>query len=342
MPLPNADEIRDYLRQTLIDMVRWGITTICDMATRPWVFQAYQELLERSELPLRAAIYLVSHEVLGLNPAQSLVELCIRRGFGNDRLKLAGVKFFMDGSPSGRTAAYYEPYAGEPENRGMLYTFMGSDEFHKWVKTAHREQLQVAVHAIGDRAIDETLNVYEEALEENPMPDHRHRIEHCEMCTPKQLQRIKKLGVIPVSNMGFIGLGGDFYSNTFGDRAKWIHTVRSYVDSDIISPSGSDGPLVMHYNPFLQIHSAVTRKTETGKVLNPSQRISREEAIRMMTINGAYAIFEEDRRGSIEPGKLADLIVLSENPFTVLDDELKNIEVLMTIVGGKKIYSKQA
>jgi predicted amidohydrolase YtcJ len=218
---------------------------------------------------------------------------------------------------------------------------MGKSDLHKWVKAAHRGRLQVAIHAIGDRAIDAALDVFETALKENPMADHRHRIEHCSLCTPKQLKRIKQLGVIPGSNIGFIGEGGDMYKDYFGEeRTQWIFILRSYIDNDVISPSGSDWP-VMHCNPFLQVHSAVTRKTPTGKVVGSGQRISAEEAVRMMTINGAYAVFEEDSRGSIEPGKLADLVVLSEDPLTVPDDQLKNIEVLMTIVGGKKVHSKR-
>jgi predicted amidohydrolase YtcJ len=219
---------------------------------------------------------------------------------------------------------------------------MSADEMHKWVKAAHDGQLQVAIHAIGDRAIDEALNIFDEALRENPAQDHRHRIEHCIMCTPKQLKRIKQLGIIPGSNMGFIGEGGDAYEALLGEeRAQWIMPARSYIDNDIISPSGSDYPAALDYNPLFQIQSAATRKAPTGKVLNPSQRISVMEAIEMLTINGAYAIFEEDRRGSIEPGKLADLVVLSEDPLKVSVDEIKNIEVLMTIVGGKKVYSHQ-
>jgi predicted amidohydrolase YtcJ len=162
------------------------------------------------------------------------------------------------------------------------------------------------------------------------------------MCTPKQLKRIKKLGVIPGSNMGFIGEGGDVWEEAIGEeRMQWIMPARSYIDNSIRSSTGSDYPAALDYNPLLQIHCAVTRKTLTGKVVNPSQRTSVMEAIEMMTINGAYAIFEEDSRGSIEAGKLADLVVLSDDPLEVPDEEIKNIEVLMTLVGGKTVYSKQ-
>jgi predicted amidohydrolase YtcJ len=342
MPLPGSDEFREYIKHNLEDMARWGITTVCDIEVNSGIFAAYQELLARDELPVRVTAYLASDEILGGNAVPHLLRLGIHRGFGNDWLAIVGVKFFIDGSLSGHTAALHEPYVGEPGNRGILYTLMRPDEMHKWVKAAHDGQLQVAIHAIGDRAIDAALDVLEVALKENPRPNHRHRIEHCALCTPKQLKRIKQLEVIPGSNMGFIGEGGDVWERALGEeRMRWIMPARSYIDNGIISPSGSDYPAVWDYNPLLQIQSAVTRKTEPGKVVGPSQRISVIEAIEMLTIKAAYSIFEEDRRGSIEPGKLADLVVLSQDPLKVPFDEIENIEVLMTIVGGKRVYSKQ-
>ncbi|MCW3979707.1 MAG: amidohydrolase family protein, partial [Candidatus Bathyarchaeota archaeon] len=197
----------------------------------------------------------------------------------------------------------------------------------------HRQGSQVAVHAIGDYGIEVTINAIEEAIRDSPRKDHRHRIEHCEILSSTQIERIKRLGIIPSMQPNFVGewSGPDgLYETRLGaKRLRQNNPYRFLLDEDIRVCFGSDG---MPFHPLYGIWSAVNHPVRES-------RITLEEAVRAFTLDAAYASFEEDLKGSLEPGKLADITILEKDLTEIPGDEIKDVQVYMTIVGGKILYT---
>jgi predicted amidohydrolase YtcJ len=236
-----------------------------------------------------------------------------------------------DGSVEGRTAALYEPYTDDPATLGMLHH--SDEELYDFVEKVHKAGCQISLHAESDRAIDQVLWAYEKVLEKYPRKDHRHRIEHFEIATMKQIRRVARLGVALAMQPMFIpvceGPNLDYYRSLIGERVKRTHIFRSILDEEI---GGSDSP-VTRMNPLGGIHALVNHPLE-------EQRIDIYEAIEVFTINGAKIGFEEDIKGSIEAGKYADLVVLSADPYRIPRGNIEDIQVEMTIVGGKIVHQK--
>jgi predicted amidohydrolase YtcJ len=240
-----------------------------------------------------------------------------------------------DGSIEARTAALFEPYTNAPETLGMLV--FSDDELYRFIEKAHKAGMQVSIHAESERCIEQVLWAYEKVLEKYPRQDHRHRIEHFEIPSMKQLKRVARLGVIVAMQPMFIpiceGPNLNYYRALLGDeRTKKANPFRSILDQGILVSGGSDTP-VTRMNPLGGIHACVNHPVK-------EQRIDVYEAIEMFTINGAKTGFEENLKGSIEPGKLADFVVLSDDPYRVPREKIGNLEVEMTIVGGKVVYNK--
>lgn len=341
IPQYNEEEIKEALRLACEKFTQWGLTTVGDAAGSfadkytPLYIRAYQDLLAEGKLPLRVRIML-SGTVPGMLDA--IQKIGLKTGWGNAMLKVTGGKLIVDGGMGGRTAYVYEPYINDPENFGILR--INPDELTEKIVKMHEIGLRPCIHAIGDRAIDLVLDAFEEALKEKPSADHRMRIEHCGLCAPKQLERMAKLGVIAASSITFVyHLGDSFKSNLGEKRMKWCYPLKSQKEYGVVTCANSDCP-VCSANPLLGIYSAVTRRTLNGDVLDNSECITVMEAIRMYTINAAYAFFDEDILGSIEPGKLADLVVLSKDILTVPPEDIKNVEVIMTIINGRIVYRK--
>jgi predicted amidohydrolase YtcJ len=242
----------------------------------------------------------------------------------------------VDGSHEGRTAAMYEPYTDNPTTLGMLHH--SNEELYDFVEKVHRAGCQISIHAESDRAIDQVLWAFEKVLEKYPRKDHRHRIEHFETVTMKHLKRVARLGVALAMQPMFIpvaeGPNLEYYRTLIGDeRVKRTNVYRSILNEDILVSGGSDTP-VTRVNPLGGIHALVNHPIK-------EQRIDVYEAIEIFTINGAKIGFEEDIKGNIEPGKLADLVVLSDDPYRVPREKIENIKVEMTIVGGKVMYENK-
>ena len=238
-----------------------------------------------------------------------------------------------DGSVEGRTAALYEPYANDPTTLGMLYH--SDDELYSLIEKVHKAGCQVSIHAESDRSIDQVLWAYEKVLEKYPRKDHRHRIEHFEVATPKQIKWVARLGIVLAMQPMFItvceGPNLDYYRTLLGEeRVKRAHVFRSIMNEEILVSGGSDTP-VTKMNPLGGIDALVNHPLK-------EQRVDIYEAIEVFTINGAKIGFEEDIKGSIEPGKLADFVVLSDDPYLVPEEKIGDIKVEMTIVGGKVAY----
>ncbi|MFD1706171.1 amidohydrolase [Siminovitchia sediminis] len=254
------------------------------------------------------------------------------------RLKMGSMKFFGDGTLSGKTAAVSQDFKHSPGEKGMLlYTF---DELFERAKIAHSQNKQIAVHAIGDRTIQQVLDVYEKLYEDDPKPNLRHRIEHSTVTDKAILARMKKLGAIPVPQPSLVYFAGDVYMENLNEPAvDNVFANKNFIHAGLKPAGSSDCPIIPS-SPLLGMAVAMDRTTVKHHVFIPDQRISLREALSMYTVNAAYASFEEDLKGSLEKGKLADMVVLPEGFLGFSADEIKKTEVEMTIIGGEIVYSK--
>lgn len=310
-----------------------GITSVHDAIVHPEDVETYQEGLENHDLSLRIYM-LVWHTHLS-----DLLRMGVRTGFGNDMLKFGGVKFCFDGAISGRTAYLAEPYEGSTDDRGLLA--MSPEELEEGVMKAHRAGLQPCTHANGDAAIEIALTIYEKALAAWPRKDPRMRIEHCTVVNPNILGRLKKLGCVVTPFCTYVYHHGEKMRYYGEERLERMFAQRSFLDNGIISAGATDylcGP----FEPLLGIQSCVTRTDSSGKTWGPSQKITVDEALKIYTLHGAYASFEENLKGSITPGKLADAVVLSADPRTVDPFAIRDIPVEKTIVGGRVVYDSSS
>jgi hypothetical protein len=228
-----------------------------------------------------------------------------------------------------------KPYVGRPKDFGILVTTQ--EQLNVAVRNAHALGFQVGVHANGDVAIDMVLKAYDLALRAHPRTGTRHRIEHCTLVNPDLLRRIAAQGVIPTPFYTYVYYHGDKWGHYGEERLNWMFAHRSFLDHGIKVAGASDyvpGP----FEPLMAIQSMVTRKDYRGRVWGAKQRIKVEEALRVCTLHGAYASFEEKVKGSITEGKLADFVVLAEDPHRVQPERIKDIRVERTVVGGRTVY----
>lgn len=276
-----------------------------------------------------------------LNEAEKVVRYFVDSGVktkdGNDRFKYGPVKLFLDGSSSGPTVWTREPYDSDPTNYGIHY--YRQEEIEELFIPAHQKGWQITAHAQGDAAIDMLLTCIEKANRLYPRKDTRHRIEHAGIAQKDLIERMKEQGVIPTPNPAFFYEYGDGYIKNYGDRAKQMYPLNSYKQAGVPAAIASDCP-VTDFNPMRGIHSALTRLSPTGKVVGDKERIGLLDAIRMLTWNGAYASFSEKETGSIEPGKLADLIILDRSILKTETDEIPSIQVVWTMIDGEVVHEE--
>ncbi|WP_243355876.1 amidohydrolase [Bacillus litorisediminis] len=275
-----------------------------------------------------------------LNNAQAVVKHItnsgIFTGLGDDKFRLGPVKLFLDGSSSGPTVWTREPYTNDPENYGIHY--FSQEEVDELLIPAHEKGWQITAHAQGDAAIEMLLNTIEKANRLHPRLNARHRIEHAGIAKPDLIQRMKQLGVVPTPNPAFVYEYGDGYIKNYGERVNHMYPLADYLEAGIPAAIASDCP-VTDFSPIRGIHAALTRRSQSGKAVGENQQISLLEAIRMYTYNGAYASFEENVKGSIEPGKLADLVLLDRSLLNSEIDELLDTQVEWTMIDGKIVYT---
>jgi len=308
-----------------------GLTTVHDAGTSLEKVTAYEDTFRNGELRHRA--YMM---IRGDNIVRSFYGTGLYTGFGNEWIRVGGIKFTADGSASERTMRMSTPYVGT-DDHGILT--MTQDQIYAAVDEAHRRGFQVGVHANGDVTIDMVLKAYERALAQWPNPDRRHRIEHCTLVNPDLIRRIKAVGAIPTPFWTYVYYHGEKWSEYGAEKLKWMFAHRSFVDAGIHVPGASDygpGP----FEPMMAIQSMVTRKDYKGKEWGTNQKVTVDEALKIGTINGAYASHEENVKGSITPGKLADFVILEKDPHEVNPDEIKDIKIVRTVVGGKTMHPK--
>jgi hypothetical protein len=317
--------------------VEVGLTTIHDIEPIDLI-RGYQDALARGDLRIRVQFA----PVIGNVPeAERLAAMGVHTGFGNEFLKFGAVKMFADGGMGARTVAIYPPgVIGEPNNLGVL----------RW-KPEEMQQAQLAIakagwqletHAIGDRAIDETLDSYAAVMQKLGLKDPRFRVVHCGISTPAIQKRLKELHVLVDGNPPFIYWIGSWFTKYGPERVRWAYPAKSYIENGIVEGAGSD-VFVTPISPWWGIWSAVVRRElQSGQILAPEERITVEQALTLYTRNGAYVGFEEHEKGSLESGKFADFIVVDRDVLSVPAEELKDVQVLRTYVGGNLVYDKSA
>jgi predicted amidohydrolase YtcJ len=326
LPEPTEEQFRQVFMLACNKAIQAGLTCVHWMVTSQREIRTIQRINAEGKLPLRVCLG------ISIEHAEELIHLGILSGFGNDKLKIGFVKILADGSLGGRTAALKKPYFDEPITKGMmLYT---QKTLNKLVSRSNDSGLQIAIHAIGDRAVENVLKAYEESLKQRPTKDHRHRIEHCSVLNPKLIRDIKKLGLI-VSIQPLFAVSDFWAHDRLGkERMRYVFPFKSLMKQGLMVISGSDCP-VESISPMLGIWAAVTNK------INPAETLTVTEALKTYTINAAYASSDEHKRGTIEKGKLADLTILSDNPFTIAKEAIRKIKVEMTVIDGEIVYSRR-
>ncbi|MBN2567910.1 MAG: amidohydrolase [Deltaproteobacteria bacterium] len=331
-------QIKSVLPKAIEHYHSFGITGIHDGGIGYFrhgrqIIEAYQRLEREGLLTMRVNMTIIE-EIY-----RTLFSEGIRSGFGSNRLKLGSVKLWQDGSIQGYTGALKRPYYRRSDYCGV--TLIPQDSLNRIVAKYHAANCQVAVHANGDRAIDSVLDAFEAAYEKCPKADRRHMIIHCQMASDKQIERMKQLGIIPNYFVNHVYYWGDRHRKIFlgPERAGRIDPLASSLSRGLTFCLHSDMP-VTPVDPIFSIHTAVNRVTKEGYLLGPEEGISVLDALKAYTVNAAYASFDEEQKGTIETGKLADFIVLSENPLNVPSHEIKDIEVMETVVGGETVYRK--
>ncbi|NUO78574.1 amidohydrolase [candidate division KSB1 bacterium] len=306
------------------DMGGWG-----DLAT-------YRRAHTRGDLKLRI------YSVVPLGTWAKLAEYVKQNGRGDEWLRWGGLKGFVDGSLGSTTAWFYQPYEDAPETSGLMTT--DTTALRNWIIAADSASLHVVVHAIGERANDWLLNVYSEAAQKNGARDRRFRIEHAQHLTRAAIARFAELGVIASMQPYHAIDDGRWAVKRIGtERIKTTYAFRSLIDSKAALAFGSDWT-VAPIEPLLGIYAAVTRRTTDGANPNgwvPEEKITLEEALRAYTSGDAYAGFQENRLGTLEPNKLADFVVLSEDLFAIDPVNIPNVRVLRTVVGGRESFIAQ-
>jgi predicted amidohydrolase YtcJ len=260
---------------------------------------------------------------------------------GSEWLQIGGIKMSIDGGFTGKNAAFREPIAGDRDHHEGLIRIQ-QDELDDTVELYHTLGMRICTHAIGDIAMDMILDAYEKALSKRPRQDHRHRVEHLGnwMMTPERVARAKRLGILPIANPPFLFFFGDPMVEMLQRRAtEQGFPFRTLWDAGFPLSFGSDAPGYYPVDPLRDLGTAVAHQTLSGQKVTANEALTRQEALRSQTINAAYTSFQEKRLGSIEAGKLADIVVLGDDPLTYAPERFQELPIDITIAGGKVVHT---
>jgi predicted amidohydrolase YtcJ len=337
IPPPSLEENVEATLRALEEARKFGITSVQDM-TQPGELEAYRQVLENGELTCRI------YSIWPIDKYEDIVRAGITVGNEEGLIKRGGLKGYADGSLGASTAWFFEPYVQDPSNYGLPMDVVTNGNLEKWAFDADGNRLQLCVHAIGDRANTFMLDLYEKIKKENSPWERRFRIEHAQHIRKEDLKRFAEIGVVASVQPYHCIDDGVWAEKRIGpERIKTTHPYRSLLKSGAVVAFGTDWP-VAPLNPLFGIYAAVTRQTVDGKNPDgwiPEEKISVEDAIKCYTLNAAYASYEEKIKGSIEVGKLADFVVLSEDILSIDPGKIKDVKVTMTIFDGEIVYEKK-
>jgi len=326
---PTRDNYRDAAMLISKRAAARGVTSVCDALGDADGLRGYRDAAAAGGPPQTRTYCNISAKAIA-----PFLEAGVSTGFGDDQVRLGAVKFFSDGSISERTAWLSQPYEDSDYHGVQVGT---REDIHALAAKVHQAGWQLATHANGDLAIDETLGIYEQIQRDFPRPDARYRIEHCTVVNPALIARIKALNAVPIPFSGYVYFHGDVMHFYGEERVKHMFAMRDFLDAGIPVPDSSDftaSPI----DPPMWLQSQVTRTDPTGHVWGANQRISVAEAVRCGTLNGAFSMFQEDAKGSLAPGKLADLVIWDRDMFATDPSELIKISPRRTMIGGKWAY----
>jgi hypothetical protein len=333
---PSPAELETALKKMNTDFLRMGITSLHDASgVNPEEIRVFQKGVSEGWIKVR--LYLMVRSAGSVcQLGDAFLQTGLLTGFGNERIRIGPYKLMIDGAGSSGSAAMKNPYPSDSENFGIL--IISEEELNERIESAHRSGCQIALHAIGDKAIEMALDSYARALARYPRSNHRHRIEHCGFLSDALLQRLIDLEVIPALGLSFLYELGDNYFEIYDQNdLEKAYPLGSLLRNGVKAALSSDAP-VIHPNPMHGLYFALAHKTKSGRSIAPGQKVGMLQALRAYTLHGAYASFEEEIKGSIEPGKLADLVVLSRNILSAPTEELLDVSVDLTMVDGEILY----
>ncbi|MBL8166724.1 MAG: amidohydrolase [Acidobacteria bacterium] len=339
IPAPSEDEMIEAVKAAMKYAAENGVTSVQDMSAAPEVLAVYQRLLKQDELTVRIS----GHQPLA--EWQRLARVGLKAGFGNDKLQVGALKGFADGSLGSTTALFFAPYLDDPKTAGLPSDEMFPEsKMRERILGADKAGLQVAVHAIGDKANQTILDFFAAAEKQNGARDRRFRIEHAQHLRLAEIKRFAGQRVIASMQPYHAIDDGRWAENRIGpERAKGTYAFRALLDAGAVLAFGSDW-FVAPMEPLMGIYGAVTRRTLDGKRPQgwvPEQKISVAEAVKAYTYGSAYASFTEAQKGTLEVGKLADLVVLSADIFKINPVEIEKARVVLTIFDGKVVYERR-
>ena len=339
IPAPTRADVRDMTLAAIAECNRWGLVGIHDAGESRQTIDVFEELAKAGRYNLRTYV-MVSDDSAAL---AHYFAIGPRSALYDGHLWVRAVKLYADGALGSRGAALLAPYADDPKNSGLLVSAPAHIEAVS--ERALRAGFQVATHAIGDRGNRLVLDAYERALAAVPTADPRLRIEHAQVLSPEDIPRFAALGVIPSMQASHQTSDMGWAATRLGpERVKGAYAWRSLLNTGVVIPNGSDFP-VEYVNPLISFHSAVTRQSAANEPPGgwyPEQRMTRDEALRSMTLWPAYAAFQEHDAGSLTPGKYADFVVLDQDIMRVAAEDILKTQVLATYIGGKAVYERPA
>jgi predicted amidohydrolase YtcJ len=344
LPQPTTDQMKGYLRLACSEMHSFGITSVIEPGLRPAAIRAYQSFYRDGDLSVRVNLMPSWHGFYDDEQGEHLDyrarELGICSGMGDEWLSIGALKMAIDGGTTPHTAFMYEPYVGDTEL--VAFNRLPLEALRRYFRVAQELGWDVGIHCCGDHAQDMAVDTFAEVAREIPRPDARHNIIHAYFPTPRALDQMSEYNIAAVLQPTFIYWEGDLLFRDVGEeRANNYKPVRKYLDRGVVVTSSSDVTSTVSANPFIALYSLVTRKNNLGQAIAPHEAVSREEALRTYTMGGTWLTREESLKGSVEVGKLADLAVLDRDYFSVPEDEIKDVQVDMTIVDGRVVWERR-